>query len=38
MPEPFSQRLDDLAASDPLAAARETAGSMDELWRAAGLT
>ena len=37
MPEPFSQRLDDLAATDPVAAARETARSMDELWRAAGL-
>ena len=38
MPEPFSQPLADLAATDPLAAARETAGSMDQLWRAAGLT
>lgn len=37
MPEPFSQRLDDLAATDPAAAARETARSMDALWRAAGL-
>lgn len=38
MPEPFSQQLSDLAATDPLAAARETAASMDGLWRAAGLT
>jgi sugar phosphate isomerase/epimerase len=38
MPEPFSQRIDTLAATDPLAAARETAASMDALWRASGLT
>ena len=38
MPEPFSQGLEDLAAHDPLAAARETARSMDSLWRAAGLS
>jgi len=37
MPEPFSQRLNDLAAGDPAAAAREAARSMDALWRAAGL-
>jgi sugar phosphate isomerase/epimerase len=37
MPEPFSQRLNDLAATDPSAAAREAARSMDALWRAAGL-
>jgi sugar phosphate isomerase/epimerase len=37
MPEPFSQRLDQLGANDPLAAAREAAASMDALWRAAGL-
>ena len=37
MPEPFSQRLVDLAAESPLAAAREAARSMDALWRAAGL-
>jgi sugar phosphate isomerase/epimerase len=37
MPEPFSSRLDDLGARDPLAAAKEAARSMDELWRAAGL-
>jgi sugar phosphate isomerase/epimerase len=36
MPEPFSQRLNDLAATDPGAAAREAARSMDALWRAAG--
>jgi sugar phosphate isomerase/epimerase len=35
--EPFSRRINDMAASDPLAAARETARSMDELWQAAGL-
>jgi sugar phosphate isomerase/epimerase len=38
MPEPFSQRINDLAATDPEAAARETARSMDTLWRAAGFT
>ena len=37
MPEPFSQRVDDLAATDPLAAARETAASMHTLWKAANL-
>jgi sugar phosphate isomerase/epimerase len=37
MPEPFSQRLNDLAATDPPAAAREAARSMDALWHAAGL-
>jgi sugar phosphate isomerase/epimerase len=37
MPEPFSQRLNELAATDPPAAAREAARSMDALWRAAGL-
>lgn len=37
MPEPFSQRLNDLAVSDPLAAARETARSMDAMWAAAGI-
>jgi sugar phosphate isomerase/epimerase len=37
MPEPFSQRINDLAASDPEAAAREAARSMDALWQAAGL-
>src|SRR5215212_5769576 len=37
MPEPFSRRLNDLAATDPRAAAREAARSMDALWQAAGL-
>ncbi len=37
MPEPFSQRVADLAATDPLAAAREASRSMDALWGAAGL-
>lgn len=37
MPEPFHQPLSDLAQRDPAAAARETARSMDELWRVAGL-
>jgi sugar phosphate isomerase/epimerase len=37
MPEPFSKRVNELAATDRLAAAREAAKSMDELWRAAGL-
>jgi sugar phosphate isomerase/epimerase len=37
MPEPFSQRINDLAASDPGAAVRETAESMTKLWTAAGL-
>src|SRR5215213_3051793 len=37
MPEPFSQRINDLAATDPRAAAREAAQSMDALWQAAGL-
>jgi sugar phosphate isomerase/epimerase len=32
MPEPFSQRLNDLAATDPEAAAREAARSMDALF------
>src|SRR5215203_4918600 len=37
VPEPFSKRVNELAATDRLAAAREAAKSMDELWRAAGL-
>jgi sugar phosphate isomerase/epimerase len=37
MPEPFSQRINDLAATDPGGAAREAARSMDALWQAAGL-
>ena len=36
MPEPFSQRLNDLAATDPESAVREAARSMDALWPAAG--
>ncbi|TAK21230.1 MAG: sugar phosphate isomerase/epimerase [Chloroflexota bacterium] len=36
-PEPFSQRLNDLAATDPDAAARDALASMDALWRAGGL-
>lgn len=38
MPEPFSQRVEDMAATDPVAAARETARSMDALWKAADLS
>ncbi|MGI8642629.1 MAG: sugar phosphate isomerase/epimerase family protein [Thermomicrobiales bacterium] len=37
MPEPFSQRVEELAMKDPRAAARETSRSMDALWNAAGL-
>ncbi len=37
MPEPFSKRISDLAATDPLAAATETAESMKKLWTLAGL-
>jgi sugar phosphate isomerase/epimerase len=37
MPEPFSQRINELAAVDSLAAARETSRAMADLWRAAGL-
>ncbi len=37
MPEPFSQRINELAAADPLAAARETSRAMADLWRAAGI-
>ena len=36
MPEPFSQRIVDLAARDPLAATREAARAMDELMRVTG--
>jgi sugar phosphate isomerase/epimerase len=35
--EPFSQKLNDLAANDPSAAIAATAKSLDTLWRAAGL-
>jgi sugar phosphate isomerase/epimerase len=34
MPEPFSKRVDEIAAKDPVAAALETARSMDALWEA----
>jgi len=37
MPEPFSKRVETLAATDPLAAAKETADSMANLWQLAGL-
>ncbi|MBA2519569.1 MAG: TIM barrel protein [Chloroflexia bacterium] len=37
MPEPFSQELEDLAATDPAAAAATTARSMTALWQASGL-
>ena len=36
MPEPFSQRLAELAAADPLAAAREAGRAMEKLWRVSG--
>ena len=36
-PEPFSQRVNELAAADPLAAARLVADAMDALWQAGGL-
>jgi sugar phosphate isomerase/epimerase len=38
MPEPFLQRLDELGAKDPLAAAREAGASMGALWKAAGFS
>jgi sugar phosphate isomerase/epimerase len=38
MPEPFSKRLDEIGAKDPLAAAHEAGASMDALWKAAGLS
>jgi len=34
MPEPFSKRVEEIAATDPVAAARETKASMDKLWSA----
>jgi sugar phosphate isomerase/epimerase len=37
-PEPFSKRLNEVAATDPLAAAREAARSMRAAWEKAGLT
>jgi sugar phosphate isomerase/epimerase len=35
MPEPFSKRVEEIAAKDPVAAAKETAQSLDALWEAA---
>jgi len=35
--EPFSQRLNAIAAQDPYAAAREVSQAMDRLWQASGL-
>jgi sugar phosphate isomerase/epimerase len=37
-PEPFSKRVNELAATDPLAAVKETGRAMDTMWQAAGLT
>lgn len=37
MPEPFSKPLEDLAAQDPLAAAKKTVESLNALWAKAGL-
>lgn len=36
--EPFSERINEVAANDPVEAARQTSEVMDELWRASGLT
>jgi sugar phosphate isomerase/epimerase len=36
-PEPFSQRINALAAQDPVQAAQTVAEHMDRMWRAAGL-
>lgn len=36
-PEPFSKRINELAAKDKLAAGKLLAGYMDQLWKAAGL-
>ncbi|GAB4517543.1 MAG: sugar phosphate isomerase/epimerase [Anaerolineae bacterium] len=36
-PEPFSERVNRIAATDPLAAARLVAEHMDRLWQASGL-
>ncbi|HQY93557.1 sugar phosphate isomerase/epimerase family protein [Caldilinea sp.] len=35
--EPFNQRLNDLAADDPQAAAQQVSHAMDRLWQASGL-
>lgn len=37
-PEPFSKRVNEIAATDALAAVQETARAMNAMWRAAGLT
>jgi sugar phosphate isomerase/epimerase len=37
MPEPFSKPLEELAARDPLAAAKQTLDSLDAVWEKAGL-
>jgi sugar phosphate isomerase/epimerase len=37
MPEPFSKPLEELAAQDPLAAAKRTLDSLDAVWEKAGL-
>jgi sugar phosphate isomerase/epimerase len=37
MPEPFSAKVNDLAKTDPLAAAKLVGASMDKLWAASGL-
>jgi sugar phosphate isomerase/epimerase len=36
--EPFNQRINDVAARDPQAAAQEVSAAMDRLWAAAGVT
>ena len=35
--EPFSARINAIAAEDPLAAAREVSAAMDKLWQAGGI-
>lgn len=35
--EPFSARINAIAAEDPLAAAREVSAAMDQLWQAGGI-
>jgi sugar phosphate isomerase/epimerase len=36
-PEPFSQRINEIAGRDPLQAAQVVAGYMDKMWQASGL-
>jgi sugar phosphate isomerase/epimerase len=36
--EPFNQRINEVAARDPQAAAQEVSAAMDRLWAAAGVT